>query len=193
MGCGASSSKKRDEKGGNNNAANGKNNSATVRPMNAVVPGTPMGVKGKSAPKDGNKNIARVSPTRSLPNLSTLKLCWADTLQDRRRSRKIKAISEDAMACLAAPNAYTLTSITSLSLGAGSGLTTSSLATCLTAFTQLKKLKLNEAYTTTDDAFENFQEGKGIVFLKIPGDVRGYLVRIDVLTEKFLRTSFFSS
>ena len=66
MGCGASSSKKRDEKGGNNNAANGKNNSATVRPMNAVVPGTPMGVKGKSAPKDGNKNIARVSPTRSL-------------------------------------------------------------------------------------------------------------------------------
>ena len=127
----------------------------------------------------------------SLPNLSTLKLCWADTLQDRRRSRKIKAISEDAMACLAAPNAYTLTSITSLSLGAGSGLTTSSLATCLTAFTQLKKLKLNEAYTTTDDAFENFQEGKGIVFLKIPGDVRGYLVRIDVLTEKFLRTSFF--
>jgi Ca2+-binding EF-hand superfamily protein len=66
MGCGASSSKKRDEKGGNNNAANGKNNSATVRPMNAVVPGTPMGVKGKSAPKDDNKNIARVSPTRSL-------------------------------------------------------------------------------------------------------------------------------
>ena len=134
-------------------------------------------------------NTYKLLATESRPGLRTLELCWADTLQDRRRSRQVKAVAETAMVAIS--EGTTQTTLEHLSLGSGSGMSPIGVAACTTVCTALKTLRINEGHYITDDTFSEFSEGKGLIFLKIPGETRGFLLRIDALTENMLRSTFY--